>query len=256
MKKYLEIFKYSIKQKLTFIIEYVVGLLSYGILMFVLNQLWDYILKDKLAGGFSKNQLVWYIIITELVTLSNYRSFHEISSMVKNGDIANLLIKPVDFIKLRFMQDLSAVIKLGINTLFAIVLGLVLAGPIKVKLINLILMIVSVILGFITKILISIFVGLIAMVTEENRGYWLVIQKLSFLLVLTPLEFYNKNIQVIFYLLPTTYLVYSPARIFIGASTIHSLILILLELIAMMVWYMGIKMIYKEGVKRINVNGG
>jgi len=256
MRKYIEIFKYSIKQKTAFITSYIASLVSFGILMFVFNELWDYILQGKLVVGFTKKQLIWYITITELVTLSTDRSYHKISDMVKNGDIANLLIKPIDFIKYQFMEDLSAIIKLIINSIFAVVLGLVLTGPIEITVINLVFTIISVMIGIITGILIQIFVGVIAVFTEENKGFWLIIQKLSFLLVFTPIEFYSGIIQKIFYCLPTTYMVYTPARILIGANIKLSVILIVAEIISLIFWYMLIKILYARGVKKINVNGG
>lgn len=256
MRKYIEIFKYSIKQKTTFITSYIASLISFGILMFVFNELWDYILHGKLVAGFTKNQLIWYITITELVTLSVNRSYHKISDMVKNGDIANLLIKPIDFIKYQFMEDLSAIVTLIINSIFAILLGLVLTGPIKVSFTNLVLTILSVIIGIIIETLIQIFVGIISFFTEENKGFWLIIQKLSFLLVFTPIEFYSGIVQKIFCCLPTTYMVYAPARILIGADIKLSGILIGAEIISLMFWYIVIRIVYEKGVKKINVNGG
>ncbi len=91
---------------------------------------------------------------------------------------------------------------------------------------------------------------------EETKGIWLIIQKLSFLLVFTPIEFYPAIVQKIFYGLPTTYMVYAPARIFIGLDIGTTIILLLLEIVSLLVWYIGCRILYAKGVRRINVNGG
>ena len=43
------------------------SLISFTIHVFVFNELWDYILKGKDIVGYSKNELIWYIIIVVLI---------------------------------------------------------------------------------------------------------------------------------------------------------------------------------------------
>jgi len=256
MKKYIEIFKYSLKQNMTFKVNYMFSIISLAIHLFVFNELWDYILQGKTAAGFTKTQLIWYITITEFITYSSVRSYRKVSDMVKNGDIANILIKPIDFIKYQFMEDISVIIKTLINVVSIIVIGLVLTGPIECGIQSIMFTIIASMVGVVIQVLVQIFIGLMAFIMEETKGIWLVIQKLSFLLVFTPIEFYPEIVQKIFYCLPTTYMVYTPARIFIGADIYTTFILLGLEILSLIFWYVGCRMLYLKGVKRINVNGG
>lgn len=256
MKKYIEIFKYSLKQNLTFKTNYIFSIFSLAIHLFVFNELWDYILQGKEVVGLNKNQLIWYIIITEFITYSFNRTYKNVSDMVKNGDIANLLTKPVDYICYKFMEDISVIIKVAINVISIIVIGLILTGPIKCTLSSILFTIVSTIIGIITEIFIQIFIGLLAFKFEDNKGIWLIVQKLSLLVVFTPVEFYPNLFQKILYCLPTTYMVYVPARIFIGLEIKNTILLILIEFICLIIWYMGTRLLYKRGVEQINVNGG
>lgn len=256
MKKYIEIFKYSLKQNMTFKLNYIFSIIALAIHLFVFNELWDYILQGKTAAGFTKSQLIWYITITEFITYSSIRSYSKISDMVKNGDIANILIKPIDFIKYKFMEDISVIIKTVINIISITIIGLVLTGPIEFSIQSIIFTVIAALIGIITQILIQIFIGLLAFIMEETKGIWLIIQKLSLLLVFTPIEFYPAWVQKIFYCLPTTYMVYAPARIFIGADIYTTVTLVILEIICLIFWYVGCKVLYTRGVKRINVNGG
>ena len=161
MKKYIEIVKYSLKQNMTFKFNYFFSIISLAIHLFVFNELWDYILQGKTAAGFTKTQLIWYITITEFITYSSIRSYNKISDMVKNGDIANILIKPIDFIKYKFMEDISVIIKTIINVISIVIIGLVLTGPIKCSVQSILFTIITSLIGIITQILIQIFIKMV-----------------------------------------------------------------------------------------------
>ena len=256
MRKYIEIFKYSMKTQLKFILDYFVSLISFGIHIFVFNELWDYILKGKEVAGYTREELIWYIIIAEFITYSTFKSYKKIGEMVKNGTIANMLIKPVDFINYTIAENLSVYVKALVNAVFAIVLGLILVGPIDVTIQGIILTVIASIIGVFIGILIQTFVGLIAFFTEENSSFWLIIQKFTFFLVFTPLEFYPEIVQKIFSVLPTTYLIYAPARIFTKFEITEAIILLGLEILSGLVLYGIIRLMYMKGVRKINVNGG
>ena len=256
MRKYIEIFKYSMKTQFKFILDYLVSLISFVIHIFVFNELWDYILKGKEVAGYTKSELIWYIIIAEFITYSSFKIYKKIGEMVKDGTISNMLIKPVDFINYTIMENLSVYIKAFIYMIFAILLGVFMAGKINVSITSIILTFIACIISVFINILLQIFIGLIAFFTEENQSFYLIIQKLTFFLVFTPIEFYPSIVQKIFYLLPTTYFIYVPARIFTKFEIEESLILLTLEIISGLIIYGIIRLMYAKGAKKINVNGG
>ena len=256
MRKYIEIFKYSLKTKLAFIYNYLFSLFSFGIHVFVFNELWDYILKGKSIVGYTKTELIWYIIIAELVTYSSESTYKKIGSMVKQGDIANMLIKPIDIINYFIAESSSLIIKTIINIIFGIILGITLAGKIEITFMSAIITITAIVIGVIIGVFLQIFVGIIAFFTEENKSFWLILQKLSFFVVFTPPEFYPEIIQKILYFLPTTYLVYTPAKIFVNFELNGALKLLILEIVSAIFIYVIIRIMYNKGVEKINVNGG
>lgn len=256
MRKYIEILKYSLKTKTIFITDYFFSIFAFAIHVFVFNELWDYILKDKLIAGFNKAELIWYIIIGEMVTYSCYRIYKQIADMVKQGDIANMLIKPVDMINYLIVENSSVIIKAIINVIFAIILGSIMAGKINISLISIIFSIVAVLIAILMEIIIQILIGILAFFTEENKSIWLIVQKLSFFLLFTPLEFYPSIVQKIFLCLPTTYLVYTPAKIFSKFEIKEAALLLLMEILSLTALYIITRLVYKKGVEKINVNGG
>ena len=139
---------------------------------------------------------------------------------------------------------------------FAIAIGLVLVGNINISISAVIFTLVAAIIGVFINILIQLFIGLIAFYTEENQSVYLIIQKLSFFLVFTPIEFYPSIVQKIFYMLQTTYCVYAPAKIFTNFEIGEAAMLIGLEILSAAILYGIIRIMYAKGVKKINVNGG
>ena len=256
MRKYLEIFKYSLKTHFAFIYNYLFSLCSFVIHVFVFNELWDYILKGKEIVGYTKSELIWYIIIAECILYSVDKKYDKIADMVKQGDIANMLIKPIDTIIYFISETSASIVKLFINLIFAVVIGVTLAGPIEVSLASIVLAFIALVLGVFIGNLMQIFIGILAFYTEENKSFWMVIQKISFFVVFTPIEFYPQIIQNILLFLPTTYFVYVPAKIFVNFEMNLALKLLGLEILSAVVVYLGIRFIYKKGAEKINVNGG
>lgn len=256
MRKYIEIFKYSLKSKTTFLANYLASMISFAIHIFVFNELWDYILQGKSIEGYDKSQLIWYIIIAEFIIYSFETTYKTISKMVKQGDIANMLIRPVDMITYFFVDGLSNIVKIVVNLIFAFVLGITFAGKIEINVYNIALAGLASFIGIITGIFIQILIGILAFWVEENKSFWLVTQKIIFFLVFTPLEFYPKIIQKILLCLPTTYMVYAPAKIFVNFNLDNSIKLIFIESICCVFIVALVKILYKKGVKNINVNGG
>ena len=256
MRKYIEIFKYSLKTQFAFIYNYIFSLASFAIHVFVFNELWDYILKGNQIVGYTKSELIWYIIIAECILYSGDKKFNQIADMVKQGDIANMLIKPVDTVNYFIAETTAAIVKTFINLIVAIILGVALAGPINYSVGSIFLGLISLFIGVFVHNLIQIFVGIIAFYTEENKSFWMVVQKIAFFVVFTPLEFYPKLVQNILLCLPTTYFVYVPAKIFVNYEISLAMKLLGLEILSGVIVYMAIRFVYKKGAEKINVNGG
>lgn len=256
MRKYIEIWKYSLKSRLTFLLNYMASLFSFGIHVFVFNELWDYILQGKSIIGYTKAELIWYIIVAEFIIYSFETTYTKIARMVKQGDIANMLIKPIDIIAYFTTEASANIVRVLVNAVFALFLGIIFADPIEVSFSTIFFTIIASIIGIFTGIFIQILIGILAFFTEENKSFWLVTQKIIFFLVFTPLEFYPEIVQKILLCMPTTYMIYAPAKIFTGTDITSAIVLIGMEILSLLIIYATLRILYKKGVKNINVNGG
>lgn len=256
MRKYLEVFKFELKSQMNFKANFIFSLFSFSIHIFVFSQLWDYMLKDKLILGYSKPELIWYIIIGEFLMYTVRRNYNEISDMVKNGDIANMLVKPIDFVKYIFAKEFTCVVNCVVNAIFGVVLGLLMAGTIEMTIPKLLIFAISMLLAIVIMVSIQVFVGLLAFLTEETSSFFIILQKFMLLLVFSPLEFYPTVLQNIFRFLPTTYTVYAPAKIFVHFELNEAILLVIGQILSIVALFAIINLIAKKGVKKINVNGG
>lgn len=256
MRKYYEIFKFNLKTKINFKANYIFSLLSFAIHILIFNTLWDFILKGKTILGYTKPELIWYIIIGELIVYTTAHNYRKISDMVKSGDIANMLTKPIDFVKYILAEEATCIVNILINIVFATVLGVIMAGVIKLTLFQSFIFVISTVFAIILWILIQVFIGLLAFITEENEAFYLIISKAMLLLVLTPLEFFPSIMQNIFRFLPTTYIAYPPAKIFVHFDNTQNIQLIGGQIISLCFIITIIYFLSMKGVKNINVNGG
>ncbi|MBQ8298403.1 MAG: ABC-2 family transporter protein [Clostridia bacterium] len=256
MQKYLSIFKYSLKMNMTFIFDYVFSTISFAIHMLVFSCLWDFILKDGSMYGYDRNELIWYVIIAEFITYSASRFYKKISDMVKDGTIANLLIKPINVLTYILCEQSADVLKVGINLIAAMLLGVVLADPIKLTFVQSLLVIASCILSFVISTFIQFIIGLIAFYIEETKSIWFIVQKVQFLLVFVPIEFYSEFVQKLLMLSPTTHMIYAPGTILVDFEQSSAISAILMQMIMIGIMAVSTLILYKKGVKKINVNGG
>lgn len=256
MKKYFEIFKYSLKMNLTFIYDYVFSAISFAIHMIVFNCLWDFILKDGTMYGYDRPTLIWYIIIAEFITYGASRFYKKISDMVKDGTIANLLIKPMNFLVYVWFEQSADLVKVVVNAVTAIILGFTMAGEIEITAVQMIFFVISCVLSFLISNAIQFIIGLIAFYIEETRSVFFVVQKLQFLLVFVPIDFYGEVIQKVLMFVPTTHMIYAPGLIFTRYNIETAIAAILMQLIMFTILMASTVVLYRKGVKKINVNGG
>jgi ABC-2 type transport system permease protein len=256
MNKYFNIFKFNLKTQLNFKLNYIFSLFSFAIHIFVFSSLWDYILKDKTILGYSKSELIWYVIIGELIIYTLTHNYKKISLMIKNGDIANMLTKPLNFTLYLLADEMTSIVKVLINIVFAITLGLFMAGTVFFSIPKLIIILISFVMSVFMIMLFEIIIGYIAFITEENEPFYFLLSKLMLIFVFTPMEFYDGIVQKILYFLPTTYIIYPTSKMFIHFDESQVIFFLSGQFISIILLFGIIKFLSWKGVKNINVNGG
>lgn len=259
--KYGVVFRVSVQNQLAYLSGFVSGFVFYAFVIFVFINLWKVIYKGQaVIAGFSYQQVIWYCIVTEMIVMSAGGGiFSDISGDIKNGNIGYYLNKPYNYIFYNFASSMGQVVlKLIFIAFIGTAMGLLFVGRLEsFNLLSLPLIILGMAAGIFLNFLLYSLVGLLAFWFEENSAFFWVMQKILFMGGLFfPLDMMPGWLKDLALLLPFSYVTYAPAKLFTsfslqdfawmtGVQVIYISLLLILNLV-----------VYRKGVKAINVNGG
>ena len=263
MKKYLFIFKSEIMSNLQYVFNIVTGFIGYFLLLFVFFNLWTYMYSDpnEIINGYTMNQMIWYVVITEIIwgTVGGSRLCKDISADVKGGNIAYNLNKPYSYIGYSLSKHLgSATIKAVIYIVLGITTGYILLGEFpSLSLLQIIISLLSLILAVVISSLFITFIGLFSFFIEDSSPFYWVYSKFILVLgTLFPIEYFPGVLSTILKYSPIYVVSYGPAKLFVDFSFDKCVPIIIAQIIYLFIAYELCRIIYKKGVKKLNVNGG
>ncbi len=92
MKKYLHIYTTTLIESVQYISSVFISFISFSVIIYVFINLWQYIYQDpnQLINGYSVNQMIWYVLITEILWCGtkNRTLLNQISQDIKTGNIS------------------------------------------------------------------------------------------------------------------------------------------------------------------------
>ena len=263
MRKYLYIFKSEIMTNLQYAFDIFVGFISYCILIFIFLNLWQYIYSDpnEIINGYSMNQMIWYVIITEILwmSLSGRKLCKKICNDVRSGNIAYNINKPYNYVEYSLFSQLGLVtVRFFIVTLLGMVLGIIFLGSFpSLNIIQVLLVLLSSALATVINILLIVSIGLISFYIEDaNPFYWLYSKIILVIGTIFPIEYFPAVLQPIIKFSPIYVVSYGPAKLFVDFSTSVCIEILISQLIYLVISFMICHLIYSKGVKKLNVNGG
>ena len=263
MKKYLYIMKTTMKDSLKYTSTLLFGFIGFSIVLITLICLWNYLYSDgtNTINGYTLNQMIWYLLFAEIISFGSGSKVatDEVRNCIKSGNIAYQINKPYNYITYticKFMADTS--IKFILFVIVTCGLGLIFAGPIEnFKLISLLAAIPVFTLAVLIMGLMKILISISAFWVEDSRPFQNVYNKLILMFgVFFPLEMFSKVIQSIIKCTPIYGVAYGPAKLMIGYSNELFISVLISQSVTILVAIILISIIYKKGVKKLNVNGG
>lgn len=260
--KYFWIFRLDLKQRFFYVADYVFSALFIVVILFVFTNLWSTIFAGRAEiEGITIVQLIWYLALTEAITMSNsWRStFEDVSSEIKSGTIANYLTKPLSYIGWQFSTNFSKSLVYFVTVLaIGAIITYFLVGSMSFSLTTIIPLTILVLSAFVLSFFVGMaFVSLAFWVEDVNAIYW-ILQKALFILggMLVPIDLYPEFIREYLYYIPFSFITYWPGKYFItGSSEIFYL-----ALVGQVAWFLIFfaiaLVIYKIGIRRLNIHGG
>jgi len=258
--KYFTILRISLQNAFVYRSNAIGGLLFYSLFIFVFFNLWRAIYQGGEVAGYTLSQMVWYLCVTELIVFGCRSSvFSQMNEDVKSGSIAYQLNRPYHYIVYQFFNALGGMMfNLVIYGMMAIILGLVMVGPIPGFRFSLLPFgLFSAMLGMIINFFFMMLLGLTAFRLEENTAFFLIYQKLVFMLgMFIPLEFLPKWLQNISLRLPFSYVAWAPARLIVAFSWELFWQVVPMQLLWLVVSIALSAGMYRYGVRGIQAHGG
>lgn len=264
IKKYASVFRTSFKQEKDAWINHLIRAFFYVLMCYMLFELWSFIYSGKggqIINGFSFVQMLWYLLITEIIQCSTRSStiVRQFSAEIKSGAIAYKLNKPYNYYLYSIFTFMAKSVFILLFTIpAALIMGFCFVGiPSS--------FVWEQILPCLLCILISIFVnwcffaivGLIAFWTQEATPFAWIFQKLFMLFgMLFPVEFFPGWLQPIIRYSPIYSLMSGPATLVANFSWIGFAELLGAQIIwAIIIIGIGL-LIFNLGKKKVTSHGG
>jgi len=259
--KYYSIAKTDILEKVTAVWSTALWGVFIGIAMFIFMNLWTAIYSGKVTlEGFTIAQMVWYTAFAEVIVFSTGIDWiNDIGDHVRTGIIANTLLKPVNYIGWQFSVVFGNFfyrwIILGI---ISFVIAYVLVGSIPFSFATLPFVVIAVLGALILNFCISASLGLLAFWFEDVRAFYWVYQKFIFVLggMLVPIDVYPVWAQGVFKFLPFSFAMYHPAKLFVHFDTRAFITTMIGQLAWIILFVAVLALIYRAGIRKVNIHGG
>ncbi len=263
MKKYLVIYQSVWMENLQYAAQIVTGYLGYFIYIYIFIQLWNamYAASDGRISGYTKEQMIWYVMITEMILFSagSETVTRQVDTAIRGGNIAYLMNKPYHYTLYtlaKYTGEWS--IRLPVYAGFAAVFGWSMVGPVAgFRVRTLFLAVPCILAGILIHGVFKLCISLFSFWIEDAYPFqWLYDKAILIAGTLFPIEIFPAGLQPFIKLTPIYTVCYGPAKLIVDFSVEKYFEILFAQagyLVAgcgMMFW------IYAKGAKRLYVHGG
>lgn len=262
INKYIHIFKISLSNNLVYFWNFLIKNLFFIFIIYVFLMLWGNIYGQKgdIISGLTLNKIIWYLIVTEIITLSRSNFHTQISEDVKSGAIAYGINKPYNYVLYCFFNSLGEIaVKLGCNMILGIIIGICFVGFLEgFNIVYLPLILLSILIGSTINFFIYIILALTSFWIEENKPFFWIYSKLTFTLggMLVPLDLFPNWLKNISSYLPFAYVTYVPGKLAVDFSLNNFYKGFGIQILYLTIFAILALVIYRKGAEKLNVNGG
>jgi ABC-2 type transport system permease protein len=260
--KYLAIARTRLMGTLMYDRDIVVRSAFMLVAMLIFVQLWTTTFtstNQSVVQGFTLRELVWYLVITELVTLSTPRIAQTIDTEVRSGDIAYALSRPYSY-PLYHLASFwgETLVRLPTNALAGAVVALLAVGPPPTGPAALLATLFLGAGAITLRGIIDILIGLCAFWVEDTQP----IEWISSKFVLTigglflPLDLFPDWLATIARGLPFASIAYAPARAFVNVDWSGFLPLVMTQLVWLTLGWLAVLAVFGRASRRLVAHGG
>lgn len=263
MKKYLLVIINSWQEYFAYRLNFVFWRVRVIISVLIVYFLWLSIYKsNSYIFGYQISQMLTYIILlTFLNGIILSTQVHRVAEEINNGHLSNFLIRPISYFGYNLARDISDKI---INTFFSILeivfLVIVLKPPIIVQtdILWLFLFFIAIVFASILYFEISMILSFIGFWSKEVWAPRFIFFILVSFLAGTyfPLDIFPAPIYNFLRLLPFTYLIFFPLKIYLANITLQTVLQgFLITVVWLIALYIIVKYLWLRGLKEFAAEG-
>lgn len=223
MMKYWAVFKISWENGLVYRLNFVLWRVRTILQLLLVYFIWWTVFQSQAeVFGYTQGTILTYILAAALIRAIVLSSrAPDVANQINDGSIVNFLIKPLGFIKFYITRDLADKL---LNISFVIIEIILLIFLLKPQVVIqtdqkvILLFILAGFLGIVIYFCISFMIGLLAFWVENSWGplFLIMIFLEGFGGGLFPIDILPKSIFTILMLTPFPYLIYFPAKLYLG----------------------------------------
>src|SRR6185295_18725695 len=186
LRKYTWIGLTSARSNIAYLGEVATRVIFLGVILYIFLQLWRVTYAQTgvaQLGGLTLTQMLWYLAMTESITLSGPRVAQEVDQDVRTGALAIHLIRPLSYPLYRLWMTLGErITRFLINIVIGAAIVLLFVGPIPFSVGGLALCVPALLLAFVLDFLGHFLLGLAAFWLEDTSGLTLIYTRVTMIL--------------------------------------------------------------------------
>ncbi len=231
----------------------------YVVLLFVFSRLWRVVAASGTAPGTRASDMIWYLAATEWVVLGAPTPHRDVERDVRSGDIAYGLPRPLSYVGWKVAENVgSLVVRLLALGVTGFLTAWALSGDLPSNPGSLALIVP---LGFLAGVVMTVFavaVGVSAFWLQDATPIAWVWQKCLFVLggLILPLSIYPAWLRRVAAWTPFPWLVNGPGRTALGLEPSEAFEIVGFLLLWGAVGTLLLTVLYRRGLRALDVNGG
>jgi len=260
MSKYLQILKISFQQEFTYRLNFIMWRVRNVIQILVFFFLWSSVFAVQGSNyfGYDKEKIIAYaflLIFVRAIVMSS-RSV-DVAGIISNGELSNLLIKPVNFFKYWITRDISSKSLNIIFSIFEIVILFLILKPnifIQTNFFQIILFIISLLIAALIFFCIAMLTSFIPFwIPEVSWGaqFLVIVVFVEFLSgAFFPLDVFPETVFKILRFTPFPHLIFVPIKTYLGVESLSTTFVSLsIGLTWSLILWILMKRVWQKGLK-------
>lgn len=262
VRKYAFVAYLSARSNVAYLAEVMSRVVFLAVILYVFCRLWKSVFsisESGRLGDLTLNEMIWYLTVTEAITLSAPRVAAAVDLDVRSGNLLSYLQKPLSYPLYSMANNFGErLLRFAVNALVGAVISSLLVGLPHLSLSGLAFFLVSLPLAFAVDFLVCFLIGLLAFWLEDTSGVFLIYSRLSMILggMLFPITLFPEGLRAVLEWMPFSCVLYAPARLLVSPSLAEFMQVLLRQSVGIAVFGFLVAALYSRASKRIFVNGG